>query len=102
MKEITTSEFDDIINTHKFVVVKYGATWCNACGELQSKLDEAESLTDIPFYSVDVDESPELKSRARIKAIPMTMFYRDGKVSSFIYGDTTVDKIQQKLRILTA
>jgi thioredoxin 1 len=100
MKQITTEQFDEAIKV-PYAVVKYGAEWCNACVEVQPKLEEVAKKTEVPFYSVDVDESPELKERARIKAVPMTVFYRDGRPSQFIYGDTTVENIEKKLNMLT-
>ena len=101
MKKLTTEQFDEAIK-QPYVVVKYGAEWCSACVEVQPKIDEVANSTEVPFYSVDIDESPELKERARIKAIPMTVFYRDGRASQFIYGDTTVENIKNKLRMLTS
>lgn len=100
MQKIDNIQFEEVIK-QPYAVIKYGAEWCEACLSLQPKLELVSDGTEVPFYSVDVDESPELKERARIKAIPMTIFYRDGRPSQFIYGDTTVENIENKLRMLT-
>ncbi len=44
-----------------------------------------------------MDEQPELKEKNRIKAIPMLMFYKDGRTREFLYGKNDKTKIEQKL-----
>ncbi len=60
-------------------------------------VEEVANESTVPFYKVNVDEQPELKEKNRIKAIPMLMFYKDGRTREFLYGKNDKTKIEQKL-----
>ena len=100
MKSLTTTQFEETLQ-QPYVVVKYGAEWCNACVAVQPVLERVAETSAIPFYTVDIDEEPALKTSARIKAIPMTVFYKNGRPVQFVYGEATEAAIQKKLNMLT-
>jgi thioredoxin-like negative regulator of GroEL len=60
-------------------------------------VEEVAGESDIPFYKVDIDEQPEMKERNRIKAIPMLMYFKDGRTREFLYGKNEKTKVEQKL-----
>ena len=60
-------------------------------------VEEVANESTIPFYKVNVDEQPELKEKNRIKAIPMLMYFKDGRTREFLYGKNEKSKIEQKL-----
>jgi thioredoxin-like negative regulator of GroEL len=49
---------------------------------------------------VNIDNEPVLKEQSRIRAIPALLFYRKGKIVDFLFGESTPDKIKQKLESL--
>lgn len=100
MQKIKTVEELNEIKQLPYSVIIFSAEWCNACTEVKPILTEVEPTTQIPFYEIDVDSSPDIKDLMRIKAIPMILFLRNDKVSEFIYGATTIDKINHKLQML--
>jgi len=99
--ELTVSEFVSQLEDNYVSVVKYYADWCNACVEVDSTLSEfSSSNTSVPVYEVNIDNAPELKSWARVKAVPMTIFYRQGRMKEFIFGAQPIEKFNQKLRMV--
>lgn len=101
MEKLTSELLDQKLQSGEAFVVDYHAGWCGACRDMMPVIKEvAEEYPDIPFYEVDIDEQPELKNRAKIKAIPMMMMYKGGRVREFVYGKTDRDIIERKLGML--
>ena len=93
MQELTLQEFEEKLASKEPFVVDFWAPWCPTCIEMLPMVEEVANESTVPFYKVNVDEQPELKEKNRIKAIPMLMFYKDGRTREFLYGKT----IRQKL-----
>ncbi len=55
----------------KLVVIKFFATWCNACKMIAHKVDEMnEEFPNVIFIKVDVDEAEKLAEEYKVKAMP--------------------------------
>lgn len=92
--------FNEVTKTHDLVVVDFFAEWCTKCPAMEVMLDEIRSdFPDIPFLKVDIDAFPELKEQARIKAVPMALIYRFGRIKDFMYGTPDADKMRHKIAI---
>lgn len=101
MEKLTPELLDQKLQSGEPFVVDYHAHWCEACRDMMPVVKEiAEEYPEVPFYEVDIDEQPELKTRAKIKAIPMMMMYKGGRVREFVYGKTDKDIIERKLGML--
>ena len=97
MQEITLEQFEQKLEAKEPFVVDFWAPWCPTCVEMIPTVEAVAEESAIPFYKVNIDESPELKERNRIKAIPMLMFFAEGRTREFLYGKNDKDKIEQKL-----
>ena len=97
IEKITLEEFEQKLESKEPFVVDFWAPWCPTCIEMLPTVEEVASESDIPFYKVDVDEQPEMKERNRIKAIPMLMYFKDGRTREFLYGKNDKTKVEQKL-----
>ena len=97
IEKITSEEFEQKLASKEPFVIDFSATWCPTCIEMLPTVEEVASESDIPFYKVDVDEQPEMKERNRIKAIPMLMYFKDGRTREFLYGKNDKTKVEQKL-----
>ena len=70
LQSLTTADFDEKVGSAEgVVVVKYGAEWCGACNDIVPVLEEVIATADVPFYEVDIDAEPELKTRAGVELI---------------------------------
>jgi thioredoxin 1 len=97
IQKITLEEFEQKLETKEPFVIDFWAPWCPTCIEMLPTVEEVAGESDIPFYKVDIDEQPEMKERNRIKAIPMLMFFKDGRTREFLYGKNEKTKVEQKL-----
>ena len=97
IEKITLEEFEQKLATKEPFVIDFWAPWCPTCIEMLPTVEEVAGQSDIPFYKVDIDEQPEMKERNRIKAIPMLMYFKDGRTREFLYGKNDKSKIEQKL-----
>ena len=97
IQKITLEEFEQKLASKEPFVVDFWAPWCPTCIEMLPTVEEVASETDIPFYKVDIDEQVDMKEKNRIKAIPMLMFYKDGRTREFLYGKNDKTKVEQKL-----
>ncbi len=69
----------------KLVVVDFNATWCGPCKQFAPNFESvAEKYAGKAlFYSVDVDQHPELAARYGVQSIPMVLFIRpDGQTAT--------------------
>ena len=97
MQEITLEQFEQKLAAKESFVVDFWAPWCPTCIEMLPTVEEVATESSIPFYKVNVDDQPEMKERNRIKAIPMLMFFAEGRTREFLYGKNEKSKIEQKL-----
>ena len=98
IENITLEEFERKLESKEPFVIDFWAPWCPTCIEMLPTVEEVAGESNIPFYKVDIDEQPEMKERNRIKAIPMLMFYKDGRTREFLYGKNDKSKIEARLK----
>jgi len=70
------------------VLVEFGAPWCGPCRLLEPVLEElaAEYGDRVDFYTVDVDQSPQLAMQQSVMGVPTVMLFRDGKLQERMTG----------------
>jgi thioredoxin 1 len=88
-------EFQSIINQTSLVFVRFTATWCKPCKEIQPLFEElcknhSESAS---FLSVDIDEWDELAVSLKVHSIPSFLCFQNGSVVDRFTG-----KDEEKLK----
>jgi thioredoxin 1 len=94
------NESDLNINNGLYII-KFWSTWCGPCksyAPVISKLDE--EFENITFFSVDVDQVPELAQRFKIKSLPSLILIKDGEEVDRIIGATQITPLRTKFREL--
>lgn len=81
MEKITKESFKDYENSEELAIVKFGAEWCGPCRMLDEVLNQySNDNTNIKIGQVNVDVESELSTKFEINSIPVTMFFKGGKL----------------------
>ncbi|MBR1490167.1 MAG: thioredoxin [Bacteroidales bacterium] len=102
-KVATNTNFDELLQDGKLVVVDFWATWCGPCRMLSPLLDEVEEeMADkISVVKVNVDDADEIAMKYRIMNIPTLLFFKGGQLVDKTVGampkNVLVDKINANL-----
>ena len=85
--KINESNFEQIKNSDKKVLIDFYADWCGPCRMVSPIIDEiAGERDDIIVGKVNVDENPSLASEFSVYSIPTLVILKDGKVEAQVTG----------------
>ncbi|QXQ13884.1 thioredoxin [Skermania piniformis] len=86
--DASDTDFDQIVDTSKLVLVDLWAAWCGPCRMVAPVLAKlsVEFAGRLKVVKVDVDRSPQLAQRYRAQSIPMLLFLQDGQVVRTVVG----------------
>ncbi len=102
-KIATNTNFEELLQDGKLVIVDFWATWCGPCRMLSPLLDEVEEeMADkIQVVKVNVDDADEVAARYRIMNIPTLLFFKGGQLVDKTVGampkNVLVEKINANL-----
>lgn len=82
MKVATNTNFNELLQDEKLVIVDFWATWCGPCRMLSPILDqvEEEMPDQITVVKVNVDDADEIAAQYRIMSIPTLLFVKNGEI----------------------
>ena len=79
--KVNKSNFEEIKNSEKPVLLDFYADWCGPCRLVSPVIDEiAEERDDIVVGKVNVDEEEELAGQFGVFSIPTLVVLKGGKV----------------------
>lgn len=99
---INDENFDQISKTELPLVIDCGATWCGPCQHLAPIIDElaADYEGKAVICKADVEESPDLAARYRVRSVPTVLFIKDGVVRDKSVGLVAKETLADKLNAL--
>ena len=73
--------FNELIQSHKPVLIDFYAEWCTPCKMMKPRLLEvAEVIGEkAKIVTVDVDKEKKITERFRIQSVPTLIIFKDGK-----------------------
>ena len=78
---INTSQYHELLNGEKPVLVDFWAPWCSYCrriGPAYEKVAEQYEET-LAVVKVNIDEEAQLAEQEKIEVIPTLVLYRNGE-----------------------
>ena len=100
MKVATNTNFNELLQDEKLVIVDFWATWCGTCRMLSPILDqfEEEMPDQITVVKVNVDDADEIAAQYRIMSIPTLLFVKNGEIVDKTVGAMPKPAILEKIK----
>ena len=75
------SNFSDIVNSDKTVLVDFFGTWCGPCQTLMPILKEVkDEMGDaIKIVKIDIDKNPALATQYQVRSVPTMILFNKGE-----------------------
>jgi thioredoxin 1 len=97
--EITDSNFEEIINSEKPVLVDFWAEWCGPCKMIGPLVEELANEFDgkAIIGKVDVDTNPEVSAKFGIRSIPTLLVFKGGEIVDKQVGAVPKSVLSEKI-----
>ena len=97
--EITDSNFEEIINSEKPVLVDFWAEWCGPCKMIGPLVEELANEFDSKAIigKVDVDTNPEVSAKFGIRSIPTLLVFKGGEIVDKQVGAVPKSVLSEKI-----
>lgn len=96
------SNFDQLIQSEKPILVDFFATWCGPCKMLSPILKEVKDQLgeQISIIKIDVDKNQQVASQYQVRGVPTMILFQNGKQlwrqSGVVDKNTIVNIILEK------
>ena len=100
--EITDSNYKELINSGKPVVIDFWATWCGPCRMVGPIIEELAATygEQAVIGKCDVDNNSDVTNEFGIRNIPTVIFFKDGKQVDKQVGSASKSVFEEKLKAI--
>jgi thioredoxin 1 len=100
--EVNNSNYDEIINSGKPVVLDFWATWCGPCRAIAPYIEDLANEFEGKAIvgKVNVDENNDIAMKYGVRNIPTVIYIKDGNAVDKQVGAASKAVFQQKLQAI--
>ncbi len=94
------SNFHELINSGKPVLVDFYADWCQPCKMMSPILSDVKNAIgdDAYIIKVDIDASPEAAAVFKVHSVPTLIIFKDGRAVWRQAGVVPANILENQLR----
>jgi len=98
--QMTTQDYQARVNSHKTVLVDFGAEWCPPCVKMKPVIKELEQTKGLDYLLVKIDAGVQtnLMKEMNIEPIPVFIIYKDGKETWRHQGIVSKEDLEKQLK----
>ena len=98
--KLTSSSFDNFLNTDKPILIDFWADWCMPCRMMAPVMDELAKAYagKALFGKVNVDENPQIAGKYGIMSIPHFLIFKNGTRVEKIVGAVGRDPLESAIK----
>ncbi len=95
------TDYKDLVNASRVVMVEFYATWCSHCQRMMPVIAQIRELIgdSAEIYQLDIDKEEAVAESVNVDSTPTFIIYRDGepvwRFSGEIDGNVLLQKMQQ-------
>jgi thioredoxin 1 len=100
--QITNSNFKELLNGEKPLVVDFWAEWCGPCRMIAPAVEELakEYEGQVLVGKVNIDEEEDLSAEYGIRSIPTLLFFKGGELVDKHIGAASKGMLENKVKTL--
>ena len=83
---VSDNDFNEIVKSHRLIMIDFWAPWCGPCTKLGPILDEVSKETGIWLGKINIDDNISKPEEYHVTSIPTVILFEDGAPVKRIIG----------------